>query len=126
MVEGPASPAVMRDTIGLTGQPADRYAQRYANYMADTRSIRDSLKTNLEAMRTAMGDQDRSVAREHAVSAQELWKDLSKRDQEFEKNCQDLLTKEQQKHYKKWKEAQEKAAREHWKNRRGSGAGSGR
>ena len=124
-LEGPASPAIMRDTIGLTGQPAERYAKRYTNYMADTRQVRDSLKSALEALRSGMRDQDRSAVRERQSYLQEQWTDLSKQDQEFENNCKDLLTKDQQKRYKKWKDARDKAGREQGKGRKGSGAGSG-
>ena len=124
-VEGPASPAIMRDTIGLSGAPADRYDQRYANYMANTHTIRDSLRSSLEAIRTGISDDDRSAAQERRSELQEQWKELSRSDQDFEKNCKDLLTKDQQKRYKKWKDAREKAERERWKGRRARSADSG-
>lgn len=117
-IEGPATPAVMHDTIGVTGEPLDRYAVMYANHIAATGPARDSLRSSMRGMREAFETGGRDAAREHRSDLQRQWKDLSKRDQQFEKALEELLSKDQQKKYKKWKKAREKAEQELLKERR--------
>jgi hypothetical protein len=124
-IEGPATPAVMHDTIGVTGEPMDRYAVIYANHMATTGPARDSLRSSMKEMREVFQTGGRDAARKMGSDLRRQWKDLSKRDQEFEKALKDLLSKDQQKKYKKWKEAREKAEEELLKDRRRR-AGEGR
>jgi hypothetical protein len=123
-IEGPATPAIMRDTVGLSGETAQRYANRYANHMAGTRSVRDSLRKELETMPVESADEGGSTLRDRRPELQRQWKDLSKRDHDFEKGLKDLLTKDQQKRYKKWRQAKEETDRELWESqRRGSAQG---
>jgi hypothetical protein len=111
-IEGPASPAIMRDTVGLSDEQLNLYATRYAKHMAATQPVRDSLRASMQEIRAAFESGDRSAVRERRSELERQWKDLSKRDKEFEKALEDLLSKEQEKRYEKWKEAREKAARE--------------
>lgn len=117
-IEGPATPAVLHDTIGVTGEPMDRYAVIYANHMAATGPLRDSLRSSMKGMREAFATGGRDAARESRSDLQRQWKDLSKRDQQLEKALKDLLSKDQQKRYKNWKKAREKAEEELLNNRR--------
>jgi hypothetical protein len=112
LIEGPATPAVMHDTMGLSDELLERYAGRYDDHMAATQPVRDSLRASMKEIRAAFESGDRSVIRERRSEVQRQWKDLSKRDKEFEGGLKDLLSKDQQKRYEKWKEAREKAARE--------------
>jgi hypothetical protein len=111
-IEGPASPAIMRDTVGLSDEQLKRYATRYANHMAATQPVRDSLRSSMQEIRAAFESGDRSAVEGRRSEVQRQWKDLSKRDKEFDKALEDLLSKDQEKRYQKWKEAREKAARE--------------
>lgn len=124
-IEGPAAPAVMHDTIGVTGEPMRRYAVIYDNHMAATGPERDNLRSSMKRMREAFETGGRDAARENRSDLQRQWKDLSKRDQQFEKALKDLLSKDQQKRYQQWKKAREKAEEELWKDRRRT-AGEGR
>lgn len=117
-IEGPATPATMRDTVGLDQEQLERYATRYANHMAATQPVRDSLRTSVQKIRAAFESGDRSAIRERRSELQRQWKDLSKRDQEFDESLEDFLSKDQENRYQKWKEAREKAARERRENLR--------
>jgi len=117
-IEGPPSPAVMRDSIGLNGSQLQGYARRYENHMANTKAARDSLRTEVQAMRAAFGSGDRSAARDQRDRVQQQSKELGKQDEDFDNGLKDILTKDQQKQYKKWKENREKAERAQWSERR--------
>src|SRR5215216_2570981 len=96
-LEGPPAPGVLRDSIGLTGDQFQRYTQRYAGHMAATGSVRDSLRTAMRSMRATFESGDRSGARSRHDALDRQAKELSKRDQEFEKALRQDLSKEQQK-----------------------------
>jgi hypothetical protein len=90
----------------------ERYATRYTDHMAATQPVRDSLRASMQELRAAFESGDRSSVRERRSELQRQWNDLSKRDEEFDKALEDLLSKDQEKRYRQWKEAREKAARE--------------
>jgi Spy/CpxP family protein refolding chaperone len=115
VVEGPASPEVLRDTVQLSGDKLQQYTKRYDAYMASTKSARDSLRTNLQAVRSAFQSGDRAAARDQRNLVKHQAQDLSKRDQQFEKDLNSLLTKDQQKRYSKWKDDREKSERSRWR-----------
>ena len=117
-IEGPPSPAIMRDSIGVNSEQLQRYSQLYANHSAATQPLRDSLRTTMQAMRAAFESDDRSVGRERHEAVQQQWKELSQRDKTFDKALKDVLTKDQQKRYQKWKADREKAARVRWHGER--------
>lgn len=123
---GPPSPAIMRDTVGLSSEQVERYAVRYGNHMSATGPVRDSLRSTMREMRAGFENGDRSAARERGSELERQWKELSKRDSQFDKGLDDLLSKDQKKHYKRWKKAREKAERdlmEEQRPRRGAGQG---
>jgi Spy/CpxP family protein refolding chaperone len=120
-IEGPASPDIMRDSIGLNGSQLQGYTRRYENHMANTKEARDSLRTEVQAMRAAFESGDRSAARDQRDRMEQQSKELSKQDEAFDNGLKDILTKDQQKQYKKWKDNREKAERAQWSQRRSSG-----
>jgi hypothetical protein len=111
-LEGPPSPAILHDSIGLSGEQLQLYARRYSNYTAETGPVRDSLRTSMQAMRAAFESGDRSEGRSRSDALQRQSQDLAKKDKEFEKVLKEGLTKDQQKRYDKWKDARDKAERE--------------
>jgi Spy/CpxP family protein refolding chaperone len=115
----------MRDSIKLTGEPLQQYTTRYGNYMASTKPVRDSLRTTMEDIRASFENGDRSAIREQRTTVDRQWKDLSDRDKNFDKGLKDILTKDQQKRYKKWKDDREKAARDQWRSEHPSGSRQG-
>lgn len=119
-LEGPPSPAILHDSIGLSGEQLQRYSQQYSNYTADTRPVRDSLRTSMQAMRAAVESSDRSEARGRRDALERQAQELTKRDKEFEKVLKEDLTKDQRKRYDKWKDARDKAEREQHQHMRGS------
>jgi hypothetical protein len=112
LLEGPPAPAVLHDSIGLTGDQLQHYSQQYSNYLAQTRPTRDSLRSEMQQMRAAFQSGDRSGARARRGPVGDQAADLTKRDKEFEKVLKQDLTKDQQKRYDKWKETREKAERQ--------------
>ena len=123
-LEGPPSPAILHDSIGLSGDQLQRYSQQYSNYTADTRPVRDSLRTSMQAMRAAFESGDRSEARGRRDALQSQAQGLKKKDKEFEKVLKEDLTKDQQKRYDKWKDARDKAEREQHQHMRRPEPGS--
>ena len=111
-LEGPPSPAILHDSIGLSGDQLQLYARRYSNYTAETGPVRDSLRTSMQAMRAAFESGDRSEARGRRDALERQSQELARRDKEFEKVLKEGLTKDQQKRYDKWKDARDKAERE--------------
>ena len=63
-VQGPLSPAVLRDSIHVSGDKLQQYTKRYDAYMASTKATRDSLRTNVQAIRSAFQSGDRSAVRD--------------------------------------------------------------
>lgn len=123
---GPPTPAIMRDTVGLSAEQVEQYAVRYGNYMIATRPLRDSLRTSMAHMRAAFESGERPDARGQRSELESQWKELSQRDKQFQKDLGDVLSKDQEKRYKKWKQSQEKAERDLMEARRPrGGAGQG-
>src|SRR5215216_2606700 len=46
--QGPPQPEILRDSIGVSGGPLQRYTQRYQEYMAATKPSRNSLRANIQ------------------------------------------------------------------------------
>jgi len=117
-LEGPPAPALLRDSVGLSGGQLERYAQLYSHYTAETGPVRDSLRTSIQAMRAAFERDDRSEAGSRRDVVQRQSKALAVRDKAFEKQLEGLLSKEQEKQYEKWKDSREQARREHGRHLR--------
>jgi hypothetical protein len=121
---GPPTPVVMRDTVGLSAGQVEQYAVRYGNHMRNTAPVRDSLRNRMQEMRAGFENGDRSAARDRRSELEGQWKELSKRDKQFDKDLKDRLSKDQAKRYEKWKKAREKADQDLLKeqrSRRGGG-----
>jgi hypothetical protein len=112
LLQGPPAPAILRDSVGLTGDRLQRYSQEYTNYMKQTAPARDSLRTAAQAMRNAFEGGDRAQARSRRDAIHQQAQALAGRDRDFEKVLKQNLTADQQKKYDQWKDAQRKAARE--------------
>jgi hypothetical protein len=117
-LEGPASPAILRDTVQLTGAKLQQYTKQYDAYMASTKVARDSLRASFQSMRSELDRGDRDSARDRRDVLRRQSQDLSKRDQQFEKDVKGLLNKDQQKRYDKWKDDRQKNARTRWRHDR--------
>lgn len=111
---GPIAPAILRDSIGVTGPGLEQYTRRYNSHMAATKPARDSLRSAFEAMRGG----DRSAAPPQREALRERFQDLARRDRQFEASVKDLLSQEQQKRYAEWKQNQQKMARQRWHHHR--------
>jgi Spy/CpxP family protein refolding chaperone len=121
-IEGPPAPAVMRDSIGLSGDQLQRYATLYTNHVNATKAARDSLRANLQEVRAAFQSGDRSAARERRSAIESQANDLSKQDKTFDNELKNILTKDQQKRYDTWKDNRDKAKRaERRSNRQSAG-----
>jgi hypothetical protein len=117
-VQGPVSPAVLRDSIHVSGDKLQQYTKRYDAYMASTKATRDSLRTNVQAIRSAFQSGDRSAVRGQRDVVRQQSDDLAKRDQEFEKKLQDVLTKDQETQYNEWKQRRAESNRSRWRAHR--------
>ena len=111
---GPIAPAVLRDSIGVTGSKLEQYTRLYDSHMAATKPARDSLRSAVQVLRSGPRDGDRSAARERRGALRERFQELAKRDQQFESSLKNLLTQDQQKRYADWKENQRSMARQRW------------
>jgi hypothetical protein len=123
-LEGPPSPAILHDSIGLSGDQLQLYARRYSNYTAETGPVRDSLRTSMQSMRAAFESGDRSEAGGRRDALEHQSQELAKRDKAFEKVLKESLTKDQQKRYDKWKDARDKAEREQHQHHRPTPGGN--
>jgi hypothetical protein len=115
-VAGPASPAILRDTVGLSGPKLQQYSKQYDTYIASTKVARDSLRSNLQAIRSAYESGDRSATRDRRDTVMRQSQDLSRRDQAFEKSLKALLSSDQQKRYDQWKADRQKNERAKWRS----------
>jgi hypothetical protein len=117
-LEGPPSPAIMRDSINLSGNQLNQYTRRYADHMAATRATRDSLRASMAAVRASFQNDDRSAARGRRDAIERQTKDLTSRDKDFDKGLKAMLRKDQQKRYQQWKNDRENEERDRWRSRR--------
>lgn len=118
--QGPPQPEIMRDSIGVSGGSLQRYTQRYQEYMAATKPSRDSVRANMQAMRTAFESGNRSEARARHETIERQVKQLTERDKKFDEGLKDILSKDQQNRYQEWRESREKRTRDHWHHERRS------
>lgn len=114
--KGPVAPAVLRDSIGVTGSKLEQYTRRYDAHMAATKPTRDSLRTALQSLRSSSPTEDRSTTRERRQAIRTQFESLAQKDQQFETSLKNLLSQEQLKRYTEWKQSQRNLAhkRGHW------------
>ena len=77
-------------------------------------SLTTSLQSEVQTMRAAFESGDRSAARDQRDRMDQQSKELAKEDETFDNGLKDLLSKDQQKQYKKWKDNRDKAERAQW------------
>lgn len=124
-VEGPPTPGAMDQVVTFRDNQAAEYTQAYNAYMDSTRQSRDSVRSTMQAMRGSFQRHDRGAARAQAEAVQHSWKELSKRDGEFEKGLKNIFDKDQLKLYKQWRDDQRKAAEEERRQRMRQQMGAG-
>jgi len=107
---GPLDTALARVMLNLTPAEAARYAQAYDSFMVATRPQRDSAAAATAKMNERLDDGDRAAAMFYAERLQELGKYLRDRQDRFESDLRHILTGDEMKAYKKWKEGEEQAA----------------
>jgi hypothetical protein len=110
----PITPAILRDSIGVTGSNLEQYTRRYNAHIAATKPARDSLQAARQALRSGPREGDRSAARERRRALRERFRELARRDQQFEAGIKDLLSPDQQQRYAQWKETRRSMAGKRW------------
>ncbi len=107
---GPLDTALARTLLRLNDDQARRYAQAYDSFMVATRPQRDSAVGAIAKMNEKLDDGDRAAAMFYAERLQDLGKYLRDRQDRFESDLRRVLTGDQMKAYKKWKEGEEQTA----------------
>ena len=118
-LDGPPGPAVLRDSIQLSGQALQQYTQRYDSHMASTKASRDSLRASMQAARDAYEKGDRSEAQSRRAGLEKQWKQLADQDKKFEAGLKDILTKDQQTRYQQLQDKRKQEARDQWRHHHG-------
>jgi hypothetical protein len=110
---GPVAPAILRDSIGVTGSKLEQYTRRYESHMAATKPTRDSLRAAMQSLRSSpKSDHSATGDRRQAIRSQ--FESLGQKDRQFETSLKDLLTQDQLKRYTEWKQSQRDLARTRW------------
>ena len=81
-LDGPPAPAVLRDSIQLSGKALQQYTQRYESHMASTKASRDSLRASMQAARAAFEKGDRSEAQSRREGLREAMETVGRPGQE--------------------------------------------
>jgi hypothetical protein len=118
-LDGPPAPAVLRDSIQLSGKGLQQYTQRYESHMSATKASRDSLRAGLQAARSAFEKGDPSDAQSRRERLEKQWKELAEQDKKFEAGLKDILTKDQQTRYSQLQENRKREARDQWRHHHG-------
>ncbi|HXV89977.1 MAG TPA: RidA family protein [Gemmatimonadales bacterium] len=108
-LEGPMDSATARLLLDLTDQQAGRYAQAYDSFMVATRPQRDSARVTTGKMNDRLDSGDRAAATFYAERLQELGKYLKNQQDRFERAQRSLLTDDQARRYRQWKETEQRA-----------------
>jgi hypothetical protein len=115
-LDGPPAPAVLQNSIQLSGKALEQYSQRYESHMAVTKVSRDSLRANMQAARAAFEKGDRTEAQSRRDSLEKQWKQLADQDKKFEAGLKDILTKDQQARYQQLQDRRKQEARDQWRH----------
>jgi len=107
-LDGPPDSTAMQTLVALTDSQAVRYAQAYDSFMVATKPQRDSAQAAKDKMNQRLDSGDRAAALFYAERLQDLGKLLRDRQDKFEHDLRRLLTKDQVKAYKDWKDQQER------------------
>ena len=111
-LDGPMDSATARLLLDLTDEQAGRYAQAYDSFMVATRPQRDSARVATGKMNDRLDSGDRAAATFYAERLQELGKYLKNQQDRFERAQRSLLTDDQARRYREWKETEQRAIAE--------------
>ena len=111
-LEGPPNASAVVEVLGLTPSDSARYDSVYDAHMNATAPARDSLRSEMDSLRSSFRGGDRGAGRVHAQAAQRIWKNLSRQDDSFDKSLKSVLTKDQFKQYSDWRKQEKKDAQE--------------
>jgi enamine deaminase RidA (YjgF/YER057c/UK114 family)/Spy/CpxP family protein refolding chaperone len=136
-LDGPPDSATAQALLTLTDTQSAKYTQAYDSFMVATRPQRDSAQGALNTMHDRLDAGDRAAALFYAERVQDLGHELKDRQEKFEDDLHHLLTGDQMKAYRRWKEEQDRAAEDRnraealrWREsqfaNRGGGGGEGR
>src|ERR1051325_5498534 len=109
-LDGPPDSATARELLGLTAEQAARSAQAYASFMVPARPQRDSARAATDKMNDRLDSGDLAAATFYAERLQDLGKYLKSRQDKFEDDLKRLLTSDEMKSYRRWKDEQDRAA----------------
>ena len=109
-LDGPPDSATARELLGLTQDQAARYAQAYDSFMVATRPQRDSARLATDKMNDRLDSGDLAAAMFYAERLQDLGKYLRNRQDKFEDDLKRLVSSDQMKSYRRWKDEQDRAA----------------
>ena len=124
VADGPPAPA---DFAKIASPPDDqqrRYVDLYRQFMASTRSQRDSLTVGRRDMRAAFEDGDREGARRQRDAVVALGEELGRRQKTFDDTLKGFLGKDQWKRYDKWRSDERKRAEQERREQWGQGPGA--
>ena len=110
-LEGPPDSTTLRQLIGVNDEQAKRYAQVYDSFMVATRPQRDSARTADRRVREALAKQELDAMEFHSERLRGLDRYLRDRQKKFDDGLSVIFTSQQMKDYRKWKKAQEEAAK---------------
>jgi len=110
-LEGPPDSTTLRQLIGVNDEQAKRYAQVYDSFMVATRPQRDSAHTADRRVREALAKQELDAMEFHSERLRGLDRYLRDRQKKFDDGLSVIFTSQQMKDYRKWKKAQEEAAK---------------
>jgi len=108
-LEGPLDSASARVKLTLNEDQARRYAQAYDSFMVATQTQRDSAAVATTKMNARLDAGDPAAATFYVERLQEIGKHLKERQDNFEDNLRKILTSEQVKAYRKWREGRQQA-----------------
>jgi hypothetical protein len=117
---GPPTPDSMAQLVGLEADRLDRYSTMYQNFMSSTQPERDSLAAMRQARRSDAG-QYGGAGGERSFdmsTAREIRQDLENRQKQFDDALQDVLSKDQLKQYRDWRDQRRKDAQAAMQQRR--------
>lgn len=110
---GPPTPALLLQQFSLSEEQAARYTELYQTHIATTGPHRDSAFAAHQALQSAMHSRDQARVVTQAELLERLGRSLQKSDRGFEdKTLRPLLTKEQDKSYKQWRDAEQKRTKQ--------------
>ena len=109
-LDGPLSPDSARTTLALEAPELERYTQTYDSFMVATKIPRDSARATSAVMYDHLDSGDRVAAVFYAERLQRLGKTLKSAQSKFESRLDRILSSDQVKAYRKWKDEEEQLA----------------